>query len=500
MQDVGAIINSSLEQTQVLNTVMDTIIQLTGSERSFLMLYDEQTRELNVEVARNINQETIGESSFEISRSIVMSVAESGEPVVTTNAQADPRFSSQESIISYNLRSILCVPLKIKENIIGVIYADNRIMAGIFVDADRDLLAAFSNQAAVAIENARLFEQIRDQLADITEMKNLQDDVFESIASGVITIDLADRVSLFNRAAERILGIPSHRVIDKDYRTVFPSMKSIVEDMVEEIQNYGGNLNQEVDTKLSNQKGTATLNLTLTPLRDIRQDTRGVALVVDDITEKKRMESVRRYLPPALVDQVRDVDAAQRPQRRDISVVFGDIRGFSTVAERSDPEFLIGMLNQHLTAAASAINEYDGLIDKYDGDTVMALYNTPLNPQEDHVIRAIETALDVRKRVAEYQQSIPEDECMYFGIGVHSGDAVIGNVGSPIRKDYSAIGDAVNLAERLQEIAKPNQILISEASYNQVKDRVIVIKLDPVKLKGRQAIEQIYELVSLKGD
>ncbi|MGW8182106.1 MAG: GAF domain-containing protein, partial [bacterium] len=115
MQDVGAVINSSLEQTQVLNRVMDTIIELTGSERSFLMLFDEETQELKAEVARNINQETIDESSFEISRSIVMSVAESGEPVVTTNAQADPRFSSQESIISYNLRSILCVPLKIKE-------------------------------------------------------------------------------------------------------------------------------------------------------------------------------------------------------------------------------------------------------------------------------------------------------------------------------------------------------------------------------------------------
>ncbi|GMQ78402.1 MAG: hypothetical protein BMS9Abin02_0909 [Anaerolineae bacterium] len=500
LQDVGAIINSSLEQTQVLNTVMDTIIQLTGSERSFLMLFDEQTRELNVEVARNINQETIEESSFEISRSIVESVANSGEPVVTTNAQADPRFSSQESIISYNLRSILCVPLKIKENIIGVVYADNRIMSGIFVDADRDLLAAFANQAAVAIENARLFEQIREQLADITEMKNLQDDVFESIASGVITIDLADRVSLFNRAAERILGIPSYRVMDKDFRMLFTSMESLVENMIEEVQNSGGHFNTEIDTVLTSQKGTATLNLTLTPLRDIRQDTRGVALVVEDISEKKRMESVRRYLPPALVDQVRDVDAAQRPQRRDISVLFGDIRGFSTVAEKWDPEFLIGALNNHLTAAATAINEYGGLIDKYDGDLVMALYNTPLNPQEDHAKRAVETALDVRDKVLEYHQTIPEDECLYFGIGIHSGEAVVGNVGSPLRKDYSAIGDAVNLAERLQQIAKPNQILISEATYMQVEDRVVVNKLDPLKVKGRQTLEQIYELVSLKGD
>jgi class 3 adenylate cyclase len=198
-----------------------------------------------------------------------------------------------------------------------------------------------------------------------------------------------------------------------------------------------------------------------------------------------------------LVDQVRDLDSAQRPQRRTISVVFGDIRGFSTAAEKWDPEFLIEALNHHLTAAATAINEYDGLIDKYDGDTVMALYNTPLNPQEDHVIRAVKTALDVRDQVTKYHESIPEDECLYFGIGIHCGEAVVGNVGSPSRKDYSAIGDAINLSERLQEMALPSQILMSEAAYKQVEEFVVVNELEAVRVKGRQAKEQIYELVSL---
>ena len=178
-------------------------------------------------------------------------------------------------------------------------------------------------------------------------------------------------------------------------------------------------------------------------------------------------------------------------------MVFGDIRAFSTVAEKWEPEFLIGALNHHLTAAATAINEYDGLIDKYDGDTVMALYNTPLNPQEDHVIRAVKTALDVRVQVMKYHESIPEDERLYFGIGIHCGEAVVGNVGSPSRKDYSAIGDAVNLSKRLQEIAQPGQILISEAAYKQVEDFVVVNELEAVKVKGRQASEQIYELLSL---
>ncbi len=499
MQEVGALVNSSLDPTEVLNTVMDTIIELTGAERSFLMLIDERTGGLEVEVARNINRETLEGSSFEISRSIVRSVSETGQPVATTNAQADPRFAGQESIISYNLRSILCVPLRIRDQSIGVIYADNRIVSGIFVDTDRDVLAAFANQAAVAIENARLFKQIRKQLEDITELKNLQDDVFESIASGVITIDLADRISLYNRAAEQILGEPSASVLEQDYRNLLTTpMGSVVETIIERIQNVGGNHHMEIDAIMSGQSGRTTLDVTFSPLRDMEQQTQGVALVLDDVSEKKRLESVRRYLPPALVDKVRDIDAAQQPQRREISVFFADIRGFTSFSEKWEPEFLIEVLNNHLTIAAAAISIQEGLIDKYDGDTVMALYNSPLNPQIRHVERAIRTALAVKSDLAAYHETIPESHRLYFGIGINSGEALVGNVGSPLRKDYSAVGDVVNVTKRLQELAEGGQIIISESTYRQVADLVDAESLEPVHVKGRQMPVSIYQLDGLK--
>ncbi|MCB0037265.1 MAG: GAF domain-containing protein, partial [Anaerolineales bacterium] len=177
LQEVSAALNSSLDTDEVLHVVMDTMIEITGAERGFLMLIDENTGELDVRAARNINRETI--ESAEVSSTVINSVFETGEALVTTNAQEDDRFSGQQSIISYNLRSLLCVPLKMKDDTIGVVYADNRIADGIFRDADRDLMASFANGAAVAIENARLFQQIRDQLTEITEMKTLMDDVFE---------------------------------------------------------------------------------------------------------------------------------------------------------------------------------------------------------------------------------------------------------------------------------------------------------------------------------
>jgi len=494
LHEVGAVINSSLDQTQVLNTVMDTIISLTGAERGFLMLVSDQKNELVVEVARNIQRETIAESSFEISRSIVKTVADTGQPIVTTNAQADPRFLNQASIVGYNLRSILCVPLKIKETTIGVLYADNRIVSGVFTDSDRDLLATFANQAAVAIENARLFHQIRAQLGHITEITNLMNDVFDSIASGVITIDESDFISLYNRAAERILGVPGHEALEKPYLEALSPISAMVEPVVERVKNEGGFHNLEIDAVLPRRSDAATLTFNFSPLRDIQQKSMGVAVVVEDISEKKRLESVRRYLPPALVDRVRDVDAAQRPQRQTLSIMFADVRGFSTFSEYLEPEQLIQIINQYFTLAARAITEQEGMIDKFMGDAVMALFNTPLNPQPDHADRAARTALMIQAKVAELHQTLPEEERLHLGIGIHTGEAVVGNIGSQSRKDYSALGDVVNLAKRLQEIAKPGQTLLSQAVYEQIQDWADVEELPPVQVKGRQTLEQIYLL------
>lgn len=500
LQEVGAIINSSLDLTRVLSRVMDAIIGITKGERAILLLLNEANGELEVQVARNMDRETIERSaSFEISRSIVRSVWQSGDPVVTMNAQEDARFSAQESIISYNLRSILCVPLKLKESSIGVIYADNRVAAGLFSDTDRDLLAAFANQAAVAIENARLFRQIRNHLAEITEMKTLMDNVFESIASGVITIDEADRIALYNRAAEQILGVPASSVVHQVYAQALDALSLPVENVIHDVKRNGGIHNLEMDVAVQQRPGTTTLNMTFSPLLNTSQEsTRGVAMVLDDISEKKRLESVRRYLPPALVDKVRDIDAAQRPQRRTITVLFADIRGFSTYSENFDPRQLIQVLNGYFTEAVQAITFYQGLTDKFTGDAVMALFNTPLNPQADHVERAVRTALMMGANLMAHRQRLPAAEQLHFGVGIHTGEAVVGNVGSDLRKDYSAIGDAVNLAKRLQETAQPDQIIISQDVYTHVSGFVDVRALPLVQVKGRQAFEQTFELLGAK--
>jgi class 3 adenylate cyclase len=178
--------------------------------------------------------------------------------------------------------------------------------------------------------------------------------------------------------------------------------------------------------------------------------------------------------------------------------MFADVRGFSTVSEQIAPEALIQVINGYFTEAVKAIAHYQGVTDKFMGDAVMALFNTPLNPQADHVARAVRTAWMIQQQTAVYQATLPPEHRLHFGIGIHTGEAVVGNVGSELRKDYSAIGDAVNLAKRLQETAQPDQVLISQSAYRRVQDMVIVEALPPVQVKGRQAYVQTYALLGVK--
>lgn len=497
LQEVGAAINSSLDLDVVLQTVIDAIIRLTRAERAMLLLYNPQG-ELEVRTARNLSQETLDEAaSLEISLSIVNQVATTGEPVVTINAQEDNRFSAQHSIVSYKLRSILCAPLTIKGQITGVIYADNRVASGIFNDADRDLLAGFANQAAAAIDNARLFHEVN-------HIQELMGNVFASIASGVITIDDDGRIALYNQAAERMLKTPADSVLAVPFAQAFETLSRPIGALMRQVKQDGHTRNMELDlpaTAGQPHSQTLTLNLTVSPLlAGKNKPIGGVALVFDDVSEKKRIESLRRYLPSALVDQVRDLDAAQRSQRRTLTILFADIRDFSRFGEYMSPEELIDLVNGFFAEAVAAISEHHGLIDKFTGDAVMALFNTPLNPQPDHVRRAVAAAWRIRSRMAEYQRVLPEEKVLHFGIGIHTGETVVGNVGSRQRKDYSAIGDAVNLCKRLQELAGQDQILISRPVVAELGERIVVEPLPPVQIKGRQAQEEVFRLVGLQPD
>jgi len=215
LYEVSRVIGSSLDLQTVLDQVMDAIIQLTMAERGFLMLLDDDGH-LNVRVARNFDQATLSSDTFSVSRTITRRVVDSGTAIVTTNAQEDPRFAGTQSVVANALRSIMASPLRTRGQIIGVVYVDNRMRTGLFSEKDLEALDAFAGQAAVAIENARLFSATDKALAArVEELTLLQwidrqlNETLDMTKTMSITLEWSMRVCKAQSASLSLLNIES---------------------------------------------------------------------------------------------------------------------------------------------------------------------------------------------------------------------------------------------------------------------------------------------------
>jgi class 3 adenylate cyclase len=258
----------------------------------------------------------------------------------------------------------------------------------------------------------------------------------------------------------------------------------------------------EIDVDLQT-RGAVNLSFGVSSLRDANDAPLGVTIVVDDLTEKRRLEATRemfrRYVAPAVVDRLpSDPDELRLGgQRQAVTILFADIRNFTQLSEQLAPEELVEILNQYLAVAANAVLKYEGTLDKFMGDAVMAIFNAPL-PQADHPLLAVRVALEMRQAVAQLYHRLPNAQHLQYGIGIHTGDAVVGNVGTRQQMNYTAIGDAVNVARRLQESAGGGQIILSQAVYRLVREQVKATRLPSLRVKGRRQVEQVWELNAMR--
>ena len=222
---------------------------------------------------------------------------------------------------------------------------------------------------------------------------------------------------------------------------------------------------------------------------------------IQETLEKKRVrDTFGRYVSQNVVDDILDSGEEVKVGgiKKEVTLMFIDIRGFTTLSEKMDPEKVIVILNDYLDLCAQSIFKFEGTIDKFMGDGVMAIFGAPIT-QEDHALRAVKTALDIQKESAALTEKIKEeyDYTIGFGIGINTGVCIVGNVGSKDRLDYTAIGDDVNLAARLESKAKPMQILISDKTYEKMKEVIEVTTLEPVQVKGKEKPVQIYQVEHL---
>jgi adenylate cyclase len=246
-----------------------------------------------------------------------------------------------------------------------------------------------------------------------------------------------------------------------------------------------------------------SINLTVNPLTNPEGGVRGGLVVLEDISREKRMKTTMyRYLTPHVAEQVMQLgdDALMVGERKEVTILFSDIRGYTTLTENLGAAEVVSLLNQYFETMVEAVFNHEGTLDKFIGDALMAVFGAPLPLTENHAWKSVQAALEMRKRLEEFNQRriIEQQPSINIGIGLSSGEVVSGNIGSHKRMDYTVIGDGVNLSSRLEGITKEYgcDIILSEFTYNLCSDRIWARQLDKIRVKGKHQAVNIYELIS----
>lgn len=499
LYEIARMLNSTLEFEEVLRLVMDQVIQVVGAERGFLVLLDPGSGDLRFEIAREKDARSIDPSAFDfkISRSTVERVVRTRQLLMTSH-DAQVELKEAESVLMHGIRSIMCAPLIVRDTCIGAVYVDSRIVANLFLPKQGDLLMAFCRQAAIAIDNARLFADLNKALRKVEEDKQYMDNIFASIANGVITTDSVGTVTKFNEAAGYILQINPLTVVGKPYQEVFGARSQVgLSELLQSAfrqHEHGTVVPHSVDCEIPG-RGHVSLSLHASSLRDARGTHIGMALVVDDQTDlraaRARAEEIQRifgrFVHPNVVQRLIEDPRALHlgGETKEITVLSADVRGFTSMSERLPSSEVMDLLNIYLDIMVKEIWEENGTITGFWGDELMAIFNAPLN-QEDHALRALRAAWKMRIAVQVHQQSQHQDYPISFGFGVNTGEAMVGNIGARERmQSYTAIGDAVNVAARLQKNASDNNILLNRSTYGSVRQLVRVSMLPPLTVKNK---------------
>ena len=495
--DLVADITSEIDLDALLLRVMAEATAMLDAERSTLFLHDSAASEL---VARVAEGKGVDEIRFPDSVGIAGTVFTSGETINIPHAYADLRFNPAfDTQTGFFTRSILCVPLVNKAgDTIGATQALNK-RGGPFTAEDEQRLRAFTAQVAIALENAKLFD-------DVQRVKNYNNAVLESMTNGVITLDNDGQIVTCNAAGAEILGYAEDSIIGRSIRDLFdqnPGILALVEDVM--ATNESASLmDVDLHTGSDDTGATVSVNVTGVPLR-IEANDEGTILLLENISNEKRIRStMARYMDPALADRlVRGGEDILGGTSAVATLLFSDIRGFTTLTERLGPQATVSMLNEYFTLMVDCIQHEGGMLDKFIGDAIMAAFGLP-EPADDDADRAVRTAIAMIRSLNGWNSIRVADgkPPVGMGIGLNTDDVVAGNIGSPKRMDFTMIGDGVNLAARLESACKQYDahILISDLTHRELKGVYRTREVDRVIVKGKTEPVAVHEVLDYHTD
>jgi adenylate cyclase len=493
--DVVSEMTSEINLKVLLHRVMGEATRMLKAERSTLFLNDKKTGQLWSEVGEGLSASEI---RLPNNMGIAGAVFTTGATINIPHAYADMRFNpSFDKETKFFTRSIICVPVINKSGeVIGVTQVLNK-QGGPFTAEDESRLKAFTSQISIGLENARLFN-------DIQNIKNYNESILESMSNGVVTLNEEGVIITCNSAGLKIMNVSSQQVIGSKIEEFFSDDNQWILEKLEMVHEHR-QVDIVMDAEMSFNGETLSVNLTLLPLMNTEHQTLGTMILIEDISSEKRMRStMSRYIDPGVADQLLNSDSnILGGANTRATILFSDIRGFTTLTEELGAQGTVTMLNEYFTLMMECISKEGGMLDKFIGDAIMAAFGIPV-PHEDDEDRAVRAAIDMirelfawnKNRLANGQKAID------IGLGLNTDTIVSGNIGSPKRMDYTMIGDGVNLAARLESACKQYsaRIIISANTYVKLRGTYRIRYIDDVIVKGKTEPVGIYEVLDYHDD
>ncbi|MCL1955463.1 MAG: adenylate/guanylate cyclase domain-containing protein [Brevinematales bacterium] len=377
-------------------------------------------------------------------------------------------------------------------------------------------LDSYTKLAAGAMQTSLLFGETREASKKIDSLERYQEYVFNSMTNMIITTDAAGQIYYFNEPATEAMGLKEEdlgRTLENTFRNALSS--KTVKTILKSLENGNEILGLEGIYRKGGKEMDYSLNVT--PLRTPRGRKEGLTLLFTNQTREKELKQTvqvvseerriikdmfARYMSNEVMTKLMETPDSVKlgGDKREATVFFADIRGYTSFSEGRDPELIVEILNEYFSAAVEYIVQYKGYIDKFIGDCIMAVWGVPMMPEKDDAINAVSCAIAIQNLARSTKRKFFRKDAarLRIGIGINTGPLVAGNLGSMQRMDYSVIGDTVNLASRLEGVAEADEIIISQTTRNQIGDVFDLEKRDSVRVKGKEKPVQIYNVLGLK--
>ena len=481
--DIGVAISSVLDINDLSHEVLLRAVGILNASKGMFVLNNDNSPILEI-----LSMFNWGDKDFLLSNKIDVfkQMQKGNRGIILTK---DHSTDIQKKL---NEQNLIVVPLRAKQNLLGcMILCDKETRDGVepFKELDLDILSSLSNQAAVAMDNAKLFKEI-------TEAKQFNESILGSIATGVITINSLGEVDSINKAGESILRLDHNDILDNHYMFLFEKDKEII-DLINKTDE-SKKIHSDINIPFLSASDDTIINISIAPRFDINDNAEGLVMAIEDISDINKVKNTfKRYVSKQVVDNLLDDDTKLKlgGEDREVTILFTDIRGFTAMSEKMEPEKVVLTLNEYFSEMIDIVFKNNGTLDKIIGDELMIVFGAPLSSKDD-TDRALITAIEMQKKIIELNKLRKKrnEPPILVGAGINKGRVVSGNIGSRDMMDYTVVGDTVNLGARLCSAASAGEIIVS----GQVKDSAVndfnFKELKPILVKGKKDKIDVYRV------